>query len=140
MEDYFDPSYTLDDVAEAKKNRIPYPIFYYRVMEYHWDVDRAKTEPVNKRTVVFTPEQERLMKENKIARSTAHSRIRNGMSPDEAVTKPIKKEIFTPEQKRLMKENNIHRSTAHTRVRDGMTPQEAVTRPVDKRFWPKGKH
>ena len=38
-----------EDIAEARKNNIPGDVFRTRVRRYHWDIERAKTEPVRRK-------------------------------------------------------------------------------------------
>ena len=69
-------------------------------------------------------------KEAGISINTYYSRIRAGMSPEEALSTPVKNSI-----RRRCKEAGISHVAYYARLRAGMTPEEALSKPTNY-----GKH
>ena len=89
---------TKEHYKIAEKNGISRSALERRVKNYNWDIDKAITEKTNpklsarnqKRTV-FTKEQLEIAKKNGINRATLYSRVHKGMTPEEAISKAVRK-------------------------------------------------
>lgn len=95
-----------------------------------------------------TYEYQRFMKiavDNGIAKSTVRSRLKNGMSMEEAVTRPIQKGRvatgvktvcgikLTEAQTNQVRINEVGHDTLRRRVKNGMSLDEAISAPVIRR-------
>ena len=133
MHYYLQPNH----IEIAKKNGIPYNVVYRRFYDLGWNLERAITEPIRKRS---THNWEKWKDVAKVSKDTYFQRVRNRGWDEEraALTPPLKrhqwrtqKSVFTKEQEMKMKENNIPYHTAYMRYkRLGWTREEAVTTPV----------
>ncbi|NTW72883.1 MAG: hypothetical protein HGA49_11675 [Eubacteriaceae bacterium] len=83
----------------AKQNGISRQTFRLRICVFGWDQERAATQPLQNRksNIVLLCEKRRIFPKeilnlaikNGIKRNTFYVRIRRGMSPEEAATKPV---------------------------------------------------
>jgi len=114
---------TFKDYERAAKNGISKKNVYQRVNVYGWSVKRAITEPVE--TLKNIHEQMVLIAErNGISRPTYLKRIKEGMTPHEAATKPKGYTVFME----IAMEHGIKEITFYKRVARGMDPYEAATK------------
>lgn len=121
---------TEKDYEIAAQNGISRANVNQRVYSYDWSIERAITDPLQKkkgkesnRPLVFIAEQ------NGISASTYYRRIRSGMTEIEAATKAKGHEAFL----KIALENGISENLYRKRVERGMTQYVAATKPKDKR-------
>jgi hypothetical protein len=130
---------TDDDYKIAAKNGINYNIVYSRFYEYKWSKEDAITKPLHKPNL--WPTYRDLAYEHGVGQDTFYIRVRSGMTPEEAATKPLRKKganylggKIKPEIFLKAKDNGIKRNTLICRVyKYGWEPERAATQPVDKK-------
>ncbi|MDC2867521.1 hypothetical protein [Bacillus sp. BP-3] len=111
----------------AAKNGINKQNVYQRVYLYGWNIERAITEPV--KTVKNKHEHMILIAErNGISRITYFKRLKEGMTPQQAATRPKGLTVFLE----IALENGIKEITFYKRVARGMELYEAATKPTRK--------
>ena len=88
---------TSEHYTEALANGVSRATLYKRVVKMGWDVERAITTKVKKslsdrntKQTIFSREQLRGADEKGISRATLYSRIKKGLSVEEALSKPIR--------------------------------------------------
>ena len=126
---YYGPVITDEDYERASKNGISKSNVYQRVNEYGWELERAITVPVRKRKGGVNTGMITLAERNGISKPTLFKRIKNGMDPYEAATKPKGYAAHLE----LARKNGIKDVTFYQRVKRGMNPYEASTKPVMNR-------
>ncbi|MBY0597719.1 hypothetical protein [Bacillus bingmayongensis] len=119
---------TYEDYEKAAKNGISKKNVYHRVNVYGWSVERAITEPVKKYKGDSHEGMVVIAERNGISRPTYLRRIKEGMTPYEAATKPKGYATFLE----IATEHGIKDVTFYQRVARGMTPYEAATQPLRK--------
>ncbi|MFP3415039.1 hypothetical protein SB773_26280 [Bacillus sp. SIMBA_074] len=126
---YYGPVITDEDYEKAAKNGISKSNVYQRVNEYGWELERAITVPIRKRKGGINASMITLAERNGISKVTFCKRIKNGMDPYEAATKPKGYESYLE----LSRKNGIKDATFYQRITRGMKPYEAATKPVVSR-------
>ncbi|MEK4711094.1 hypothetical protein [Bacillus sp. FSL R10-2780] len=129
---YYNHVITDEEYETAEKNGISRANVFQRINERGWDVERAITVPVRKQKSVVNNQVLLLAKRNGISHTTLYGRIKAGMDPYEAVTKPKehnKWEAFI----KMAQENGISASSFYARISRGMDPYEAATKPSKNR-------
>lgn len=86
---HYGPVITDEDYEKAAKNGISKSNVYQRVNEYGWELERAITVPIRKRKGGINAGMITLAERNGISKPTLFKRIKNGMDPYEAATKPV---------------------------------------------------
>lgn len=135
---------TEADYKRAAKNGISRAQAYGRMYYSGWDVDRAVTEPIEKRSA--RDPWVSVARSNDISQQLYRYRVKKkGMSPEEAATTPVmsiyaalekarekrpRAAIYTREQMETAKRNRIKENTFIFRVKNGMPPEEACVKPV----------
>lgn len=101
-----------ENFQRAEKNGIPKVTLINRIRLCGWDMERACTEPVNRKTIsTLTEEQKKMLEESGMRRGTFLSRInRLGWSIEKALSTPVRRieydDVFSEEEKNL-KNNKI---------------------------------
>ncbi|OOZ76560.1 hypothetical protein BHL35_25385 [Bacillus cereus] len=127
---YYGPVITDEDYEKAAKNGISKSNVYQRVNENGWDLERAITVPVRKKKgSKLNVGMIILAERNGISKPTYYKRIKSGMDPYEAATKPKGYAAHLE----LARKNGIKDVTFYQRVKRGMNPYEAATKPVMSR-------
>lgn len=92
--------FSKEEVATALANGIPFHILYSRVNNSCWTIERAITEPVNRRSCSkkYTQEEKEIAESNGLDMRLVCIRINRGWSRKDAITIPRKKR--TQEYKR----------------------------------------
>ena len=126
---YYGPVITDEDYEKAAKNGISKSNVYQRVNEYGWELERAITVPIRKRKGGINAGVITLAERNGISKPTLFKRIKNGMDPYEAATKPKGYAAHLE----LARKNGIKDVTFYQRVKRGIDPYEAATKPVMSR-------
>ncbi|TBX83937.1 hypothetical protein E0M29_27970 [Bacillus cereus] len=128
---YYGPVITDEDYEKAASKGITKYRVYQRVHVYGWTIERAITEAVRKRNVNRRYGHGKMLaiaQHNGISPSTYYRRVKNGMDPKEAATKPKGHSIHLE----LARENGINDICFYKRVERGMHPYLAATKPKDK--------
>ncbi|MGG1339907.1 hypothetical protein ABE244_04805 [Bacillus toyonensis] len=126
---YYRPVITDEDYEKAAKNGISKSNVYQRVNEYGWEIERAITVTVRKRKGGISAGMITLAERNGISKPTYYKRIKTGMEPYEAATKPKGYKAHLE----LARKNGIKDATFYQRITRGMNPYEAATKPVVSR-------
>jgi hypothetical protein len=126
---YYEPVITYEDYEKAAKNGINKSNVYQRVVEYGWNLERAITVPVRRRKGEINAGMITIAERNGISKPTFFKRVKSGMDPYEAATKPKGYEAYLE----LARKNGIKDVTFYQRVKRGMKPYEAATKPVVSR-------
>ncbi|MGE0981293.1 hypothetical protein [Bacillus cereus] len=126
---YYGPVITDEDYEKAAKNGISKSNVYQRVHENGWELERAITVPVRKRKGEIKASMVMIAERNGISRITFWKRVKGGMDPYEAATKPKGYAAHLE----LARKNGIKDVTFYQRVKRGMDPYEAATKPVMSR-------
>lgn len=134
MSDYY---LTPEELDIAEKNGIGKELAQNRVYRYGWDKKRAITQ---KRREVRTSNWANwgaTAEANGIGKSTFFTRLGNGMTPEEAATKPLSgtrygaSRIFSKEILELAASNGISRARLYERVQKSKwDEQKAATTPI----------
>ncbi|MBL3848184.1 hypothetical protein IRV19_26990 [Bacillus cereus] len=85
----YKPVPTEKDYEKAAKNGISKSNVYQRVNGYGWDLERAITVPVRKRSGDINARMIVFAEQNGISKPTFFKRIKGGMDIYEAATKPV---------------------------------------------------
>lgn len=125
----YKPVPTEKDYEKAAKNGISKSNVYQRVNEYGWDLERAITVPVRKRSGDINAGMIVFAEQNGISKPTFFKRVKGGMDLYEAATKPVG---YTAHLE-LARKNGIKDVTFYQRIKRGMRPYEAATKPVASR-------
>jgi len=136
----------LDEHFElALQNGITRALLHQRYYQSNWPLERATTEPVNKKT----PSEHKTYIEDAyvrgITRSTYLTRVSKGMTKEEASTKEVKKRgrpagthrtsrAYTPEQLSVANSNGISRQALNGRLKRNWPLERAITEPPLE-FW-----
>lgn len=129
---------TPEQYEKAAKNGIDEKTLNGRVRRHGWDIDRAMTQPKQKRAYQIPEELVKKAAENGIQRKTLYSRIRRyGMDPETATTRPVmsREEKINnirkhdPELVALAIKTGMSYDTFRKRVAKGMDPVKAATIP-----------
>ncbi len=132
---------TPEQYEAAAKNGIDKGTLDNRVRQQGWDIDRAMTQPKQKRTFKMTKELVEKAAKNGIKRRTLYTRIWRGMDPEEAATKPLKTQeemidhirVYDPNLVKLALKTGMSYDTYRKRIKKGMDPIEAATtRPMTR--------
>lgn len=122
----------------AALNGITRVLLHQRYYQYEWDIERATTEPVN----IRVPSEHKSYIEDAyirgISRSTYLTRVRGGMSKEEASTKPVAKRgrpkgthrtcrPYTDEQLEIANSRGISRQMLDRRLARGWHLERALT-------------
>lgn len=144
VEYFYDGGQLLpEDFAVASKNGISYMNAYNRFYVYGWTKHDAITKPLKKPNL--WPKYGPICKENGVSETSFYHRIKHGMSPEEAATKPKLKrgEIIgkpqqvkiTPEIIAIAEKNGISKNTLKYRVSMyKWSVERAMTEPVHKQY------
>lgn len=122
----------------ALSNGITRVLLHSRYYQRDWDLKRATTEPVNKKTPSEHVSYIEVAQANGIGRSTYLTRVRGGMSKEEASTKPVAKRgrpkgthrtcrPYTNEQLALANSKGISRQMLNGRLKRGWNLERALT-------------
>lgn len=76
------------------------------------------------------PEQWQTAENNGIMRETVYTRIKLGLSVDEAVSKPLRPKLLSKSQKKRARDNGISLSTVYGRLKNGWSTQMAISAPL----------
>lgn len=113
---------------------IPRELLHQRYYQYHWNIERATTEPPTPRNVPSeVSDLVDLAIENGISRATYYLRVSKGMSPEEAATKPTskrgrpRKRAYTDEQLEIANSRGISRQMLDRRLSRGWDLERAIT-------------
>lgn len=79
---------TNDDIYQAKENGINWLNLYNRVHNLGWPIEEATTKPIQKQESLYRQYKE-TCQEHGIRRDTFNQRVKKGMKPEEAATKPV---------------------------------------------------
>lgn len=126
---YYGPVITEDDYEKASKNGISKSNVYQRVNEYGWEIERAITVTIRNRKGEISAGMITLAERNGISKPTYYKRIKTGMDPYEAATKPKGYAAHLE----LARKNGIKDATFYQRITRGMKPYEAATKLVVSR-------
>jgi hypothetical protein len=141
----WNPVFTREQIAQAKRNGVSYLTLYARVKYYGWDVNEAiNTPPYSRDThprLTLPKEAIEIAAENGISRMDIWNRLNSGWTLEEAIHTPKtcrpKKKLNIPVSAlEIAKKNGITRKQVVMRLGIGWTLEEAITKPVRKR---KGK-
>lgn len=118
----------------ANLNGIPRELLHQRYYQYHWNLERATTEPPTPRNAPSeVSDLVDLAIENGISRATYYLRVSKGMSPEEAATKPTakrgrpRKRAYTDEQLEIANSRGISRQMLDRRLARGWHMERALT-------------
>lgn len=122
----------------ALSNGITRVLLHQRYYQYHWPLERATTEPVNKKVPSEHAPYIAVAHEHGISRSTYLTRIRGGMPKEEASTKPVAKRgrpkgthrtgrVYTDEQLKIANSRGISRQMLDRRLARGWHLERALT-------------
>jgi len=129
---------TPQDYELAEKNGIGYHTLNSRVQKHGWDIQRAITQPVQKRNKEGKRWNEWKDKAV-VGKSTYLSRVNKGWTFEEAALKPAMsfseaskmKRKYSEEDYRIARENGISQGVVRYRVsRMGWSIEKAITTPV----------
>lgn len=132
------PPLLESDFEKALANGITRVLLHSRYYQRDWSLERATTEPVNEKVPSEHKPYIAVAKANGIARSTYLTRVRGGMSKEEASTKPVAKRgrpkgthrisrAYTPEQLALAESRGISRQMLNGRLKRGWHLERALT-------------
>lgn len=113
-------------------------LLHSRYYQRDWPLERATTEPVNKKVPSEHTSYIDVAHANGIARTTYLTRVRGGMSKEEASTKPVAKRgrpkgthrtcrPYTDEQLALANSRGISRQMLNGRLKRGWHLERALT-------------
>lgn len=142
MENYY--YLTPEHYEIAAKNGVSEQALYRRVYEEHMSIQRAITQPMQKKSPPLWPIWKELAEANGVKQPTFTYRVRKlNMTPEEAATmhtptrqelvqrlKEKKARVLTDEQIATARRNGINYRCFHKRVQEGMPIEEAMTKPV----------
>lgn len=129
----------LDEHFEtALSNGIARVLLHSRYYQRGWPLERATTEPVNVRVPSEHTSYIDVAQVNGISRSTYLTRVRGGMSKEEASTKPVSERgrpkgthrtcrAYTDEQLALANSRGISRQMLNRRLARGWHLERALT-------------
>ena len=126
---HYGPVITDEDYDTASKNGINKINVYQRVHVYGWEIERAITVPTKNNKNSIRGKMLAIAEQNGISKTTFYQRIKTGMDPYEAATKPKGHTAYLE----LARKNGIKDVTFYQRVTRGMKPYEAATKPVISR-------
>lgn len=126
------------DFETAASNGIPRSLLHQRYYQSDWTKERATTEPVNKKKPSEHAPYIVIAESNGIARSTYLTRIREGLSKEDASTKPVSKRgrpagshrkdrLYTDEQLAIANSRGISRQMLNGRLKRGWHLERALT-------------
>ncbi|WOL25737.1 hypothetical protein [Pectobacterium phage PcaP2EGY] len=139
------PPLLESDFEKALSFGITRVLLHSRYYQRDWSLERATTEPVNKKTPSEHKSYIAVAQVNGIGRSTYLTRVRGGMSKEEASTKPVAKRgrpkgthctdrPYTPEQLALAESNGISRQALNGRLKRKWDIERAITESPNE-FW-----
>jgi hypothetical protein len=113
-------------------------LLHSRYYQRGWSLERATTEPVNKKVASEHTSYIDVAQVNGISRSTYLTRVRGGMTKEEASTKPVSKRgrpkgthrtcrPYTDEQLALANSRGISRQMLNGRLKRGWHLERALT-------------
>ena len=119
-----------EDYERAAKNGIKRHTLENRVYTLLWEHERAVTEPVDKRIKECKWNQYKAI--SVVSRSSFDRRVKKGMDPELAATKPPeKKGRYTEEDVKIAAENGISLNTLKQRIYHYKKPiEEAISQPL----------
>ncbi|HDR7617004.1 TPA: hypothetical protein QCX66_002842 [Bacillus mycoides] len=126
---YYGPVITEEDYEKAAKSGINKMNVYQRVHVYGWEIERAITIPIKDHKNRSRGKMLTTAEQNGISKTTYYQRIKTGMDPYEAATKPK----GHTEYLKLARKNGIKDVTFYQRITRGMKPYEAATKSVASR-------
>jgi len=127
---YYGPVITNEDYEKAAVKGITKTNVYQRVHTYGWSIERAITEPLRSKGNQGKHGKMMIIAESLgISPSTYFRRIRNGMTPKDAASKPKGHTIHLE----IARGNGISDICFYKRVERGMHPYLAATKPMAKR-------
>ncbi|PEZ87932.1 hypothetical protein CN376_22900 [Bacillus cereus] len=139
------PPLLEEHFEKAMKVGITRVLLHSRYYQRDWPLERATTEPVNKKAPSEHASYIAVAHERGISRSTYLTRISSGMSKEEASTKEVVKRgrpagthrtdrPYTPEQLSLAESNGISRQALNGRLKRNWDLERAITEPPLE-FW-----
>lgn len=139
------PPLLEEHFEKAMKVGITRVLLHSRYYQRDWPLERAITEPVNKKAPSEHTSYIAVAHERGITRSTYLTRVSNGMSKEEASTKEVVKRgrpvgthrtdrPYTPEQLALAESNGISRQALNGRLKRKWDLERAITEPPLE-FW-----
>jgi hypothetical protein len=90
----WNPVFTREQIAQAKRNGVSYLTLYARVMYYGWEIDDAINTPTQRRFGNKPKLSEEIVQqaaEHGITRMDIWNRLNSGWTIEEAITKPVKR-------------------------------------------------
>lgn len=119
---------TPEEYDIAEKNGISKKLLERRIRTYGWDRERALTEPPGSKYGKWIE----IAEKNGIKRQTFYVRVNEGMTPEEAATKPIRvwPKRYDSKWIKIAKENGISPDAFRGRVRLGWSQEKAATTPL----------
>ncbi|PED27284.1 hypothetical protein CON34_05855 [Bacillus thuringiensis] len=127
---YYGPVITDEDYEKAAVKGITKTNVYQRVHTYGWSIERAITKPLRSKGNQGKHGKMMIIAESLgISPSTYFRRIRNGMTPKDAASKPKGHTIHLE----IARGNGISDICFYKRVERGMHPYLAATKPMAKR-------
>lgn len=131
---------TKREIATAAKNGIKEDVASYRIQYLHWDRKQAITVPVKKRNSSGWIKVKKTANMNGITYSIYIKRIKNGLTPEQASTMPIKDEEVEkePSLKSGLTDGQINYAAAKgigyktivNRLNKKWTVKDAITIPI----------
>jgi len=140
---------TPEEYQAAEQNGISAHLLGIRVRDLAWKKDRAISTPP--RVVGNLVKWRDAAMANGIRANTFYTRLRRGISPEEASTTPLmsmceasmtardKNRVHPAHYVALAKENGVKYKTYTSRIHRGWDPEQAATKSVDAKHLPKAK-
>ena len=120
-----------EDIQIAESNGISYATMHSR-RTLGWDKEKAITAPVERNPLTAKWHQYKDIAV--VPRNTFEKRVRKGMTPQEAATKPSKKPKYTREDVKIAAEHGISEYCLKQRIYNYKMPvEEARTRPLHQK-------
>lgn len=140
---YYKEEMTQEHIDLARSNGIDYQTLWKRYNYYDWSLEEATTRPKAKKTGSEHKGFLEIAQSNGISRSTYHTRVANGMSPEEASTKKVSKrgrpkgaggksKPYTDEQLQIAASNGITQHALLGRLKRGWDLERAINQPLSK--------
>lgn len=121
------------DFEKALANGITRALLHSRYYQRDWSLERATTEPVNKKTPSEHTSYIDVAQEHGISKATYYKRLKEGWSPEEASTTPTqglgrrRTRIYTDDQLAIANQHGISRQMLDRRLARGWHLERALT-------------
>ena len=142
----WNPVFTREQIAQAKRNGVSYLTLYARVKYYGWDIDKAINTPPHDRfgndvKSILPAEAVKIAEQNGLSRVDIWNRLNAGWTLERAVHTPkTRRKLHIPaEALEIAKNNGIARRHIVMRLRMGWKLDEAITKPIRKKKRREGK-